>query len=73
VVDGACGGDPGRLRRIRVRFSRPVFPGQTLTTRGWREEGAGSDGVVAYGFETLNDRGQAVITGGVAEVAPATG
>jgi acyl dehydratase len=72
VVDGACGGDPARLRRIRVRFSRPVFPGQTVTTRGWREEGAAGASVYV-GFETLNDRGQAVISGGIAEVRPAGG
>jgi acyl dehydratase len=62
VVDGFCGGDPGRLARVRVRFSRPVFPGQTITTRGWRE----ADGTFA--FETVNERGQAVITAGRAEV-----
>jgi acyl dehydratase len=74
VVDGACGGDPARLRRIRVRFARPVFPGQTLRTRGWRQEGplgADNDGAGVYGFETLNERGQPVITGGIAEVRPA--
>ncbi|MGH2721429.1 MAG: MaoC/PaaZ C-terminal domain-containing protein [Actinomycetota bacterium] len=62
VVDGLCGGDPGRLARIRVRFSRPVFPGQTINTRGWQEPGG------TFAFETLNERGQTVITAGVAEV-----
>jgi acyl dehydratase len=66
VVDGLCGGDPARLRRIRVRFSRPVFPGETLTTRGWRE--ASEPDADVFGFETLNGRGNAVITAGVAEV-----
>ena len=71
VLNGLCGGDPARLRRIRVRFSRPVFPGETLTTRGWLEElGADAD---VFGFETLNGRGNAVITAGVAEVRPAGG
>jgi acyl dehydratase len=64
VVDGLCGGDPAKLARVRVRFSRPVFPGQTITTRGWRE----ADG--SFGFETVNERGQAVITAGIAELAP---
>lgn len=27
-------GDPARLRRLRVRFSRPVQPGDTLTFEG---------------------------------------
>jgi acyl dehydratase len=71
VVDGACGGDPARLRRIRVRFSRPVFPGEALTTRGWAEEGG--DDLDVFAFETLNARGNAVITAGVAAVLPATG
>lgn len=63
VLDGSCGGEPERLRRVGVRFSRPVFPGQVLTTRGWVE------GPGLYGFETVNERGDAVIRNGVAEVA----
>jgi acyl dehydratase len=33
AVDGLCGGDPNRLRRMRVRFSRPVQPGCVVTYR----------------------------------------
>ncbi|WP_051463219.1 MaoC family dehydratase [Deferrisoma camini] len=36
VVSRACGGNPTRLREMGVRFVAPVFPGQTITTRGWR-------------------------------------
>ena len=32
VVDGALDGDSSRLRRLSVRFSKPVLPGQTLRT-----------------------------------------
>jgi acyl dehydratase len=32
-----CGDDPGRLRRFDARFSRPVYPGETLRTEVWRE------------------------------------
>ncbi|HYR61024.1 MAG TPA: MaoC/PaaZ C-terminal domain-containing protein [Actinomycetota bacterium] len=66
VLDAVAGGDPARLRRIKVRFSKPVFPGETLTTRGWVEGSAGA--VTTYGFETLNGRGSAVLRNGVAEV-----
>ena len=66
VLDGACGGDPSRLNRIKVRFSKPVLPGQVLTTRGWVE--GESNGVTTYGFETLNPGGAAVIRNGTAEV-----
>lgn len=68
VLDEACGSDPTRLRRLRVRFSRPVFPGQTITTRGWIEET--KDGVTVYGFETANPEGRLVIKNGLAGVLP---
>ena len=32
-----CGYDPARLRRIEVRFSSPVFPGETVRTEIWRD------------------------------------
>jgi acyl dehydratase len=66
VLDNVAGADPARLRRIKVRFSKPVFPGDTLTTRGWVE--STEDGVTTYGFETLNGRGSAVLRNGIAEV-----
>jgi len=66
ILDELCGGDPGRLQRIKVRFSKPVFPGETLTTRGWTDGSRG--GAAAYGFETVNDRGSPVLRNGIAEV-----
>ena len=35
LLHGACGGDEKRVRSLAARFSAPVFPGDTLTTRGW--------------------------------------
>ena len=68
MIDGLCGGDPVRLKRLRVQFSRPVFPGQSITTRVWASgERAGRR---AYAFETYNPEGMAVIRGGIAEIAP---
>ncbi|MFU8802513.1 MAG: SDR family NAD(P)-dependent oxidoreductase [Bradymonadaceae bacterium] len=61
-VNGVLGGDSTSLRRIKVRFARPVFPENTLTTRIWKE----SDGT--YGLETVNEEGVPVLTQGVAEV-----
>jgi acyl dehydratase len=63
AVNGLAGGDPTRVRRVAVRFSRPVLPGQELTTKLW-ETGEG-----AYGFETYNPKGSAVIKAGVVELA----
>lgn len=66
VLDAVAGGDPKRLRRIKVRFSKPVFPGQTITTQGWLTSKA--DGVSTFDFETINPDGVPVIRNGVAEV-----
>jgi acyl dehydratase len=68
MIDGLCGGDPVRLKRLRVQFSRPVFPGQSITTKVWAgDERAGRR---VYAFETYNPEGMAVIRGGIAEIAP---
>lgn len=66
VVRGACNDDPARLKRMAVRFARPVFPGQTITTHAW--PAGDRDGRAIFGFETLNPDGKAVLTDGLAEV-----
>ena len=35
----ACGGDPARFRELHVRFSAPVYPGETIRVELW-EHGA---------------------------------
>lgn len=37
LLGALCGGDPVRFRTIKVRFSSPVYPGDTLRVVGWRE------------------------------------
>ncbi len=39
IVKHECGGDPSKLKLFTGRFSRPVWPGDTLEISGWREEG----------------------------------
>jgi acyl dehydratase len=68
IVDGLCGGDPTRLERLAVRFSRPVLPGETITTRVW--PAGDRNGRRIFTYETCNPDGLAVIRGGVAEVTP---
>jgi acyl dehydratase len=67
AIDKLCGGDPTRLKRLRVRFSRPVLPGQTITTKVWAD--GERNGRKVFAYETFNPDGQAVIKGGIAEVA----
>jgi len=60
VVQQALGGEPTGLRRLFVRFSSPVRPGDTVTTRGRRD----ANGVR---FESVNQAGKRVLDQGMAE------
>lgn len=71
AVDGLADGDPTRIRRARARFSKPVFPGQEITTR-FRLESA-NDTWTTYGFDTLNPSGAVVIEQGLVTVARQAG
>ncbi len=53
-----CGGDPARFRTMSGRFSSPVFPGEALTVRMWRE-GAGE-----ALFQTVGPDGRVVLEAG---------
>ncbi|MEJ2586011.1 MAG: MaoC/PaaZ C-terminal domain-containing protein [Deltaproteobacteria bacterium] len=39
IVNGLLDGDPARLKEFGVRFTHVVYPGDTLTTQGWKDEG----------------------------------
>jgi acyl dehydratase len=64
VVKTVAGGDPSRVKRLAVRFSKPVLPGADVVTSIY-EIGDG-----AYAFEATSG-GDTVIKDGRAEVAPA--
>ncbi len=66
VVDELAGGDPARLARLAVRFSRPVFPGSDLTVSLF-DSGAVDGGVRTYAFEATS-QGKLVVRDGRAEV-----
>lgn len=63
VIQGALGGEPNRLSRLFVRFTNPVRPGDTVTTRGWRDTALA--GVVR--FDSANQGGKRVLDQGLAE------
>jgi len=58
-----CGYDPARLKRMEVRFSAPVYPGETIRTEIWRE-GAGRAGFRCR----IVERDVVAINNGLAEV-----
>ena len=37
IIKACCDGDPAKLKSLQVRFSSPVFPGETIRTEMWRE------------------------------------
>jgi acyl dehydratase len=39
IVSGPLEGDVDRLKEFRARFSDPVYPGDSLTTQGWKVDG----------------------------------
>jgi acyl dehydratase len=56
--------EPARLKAIGVRFSSPVFPGETIRTEIWREQ----EGRVAF-RALVEERNLVVLNNGYAEFA----
>ena len=61
MLQGLAESDAARMRRLAVRFAKPVLPGQDIRTRAWgRDDGT-------YVFETAVD-GTVVLSDGLAEL-----
>jgi acyl dehydratase len=63
VVKTLCGYDPSRLKRFDVRFSAPVYPGETIRTEMWL------DGPVVSFRARVVEREALVLNNGLAELA----
>jgi len=61
AITAIGGGDPRTLRRLAVRFSKPVLPGQEITTSFWAASPS------SWRFETVSDSGAVVIRNGLVE------
>jgi acyl dehydratase len=66
IIKTVADGDPARLKRLAVRFSKNVFPGDDVTTKIYEVGSEG--GRKVYGFEAVTSRGDLAITNGRAEI-----
>jgi len=62
VLSALCDNVPGRLKRLDVRFSSPVFPGEKIRTEIWRE----GEGQVSFRSSVV-ERAVVVLNNGYAE------
>lgn len=60
-------GDPGRIRRVKVRFSKPVRPEDTITFQGHVTDV--QDGKLTAEVSATNQRGEDVLKGVVVEAS----
>jgi acyl dehydratase len=63
LVKQACGYDPSRLREMNLRFTSPVYPGETIVTEMWQ------DGNIISFRCKVKERDLVVLNNGYAEVA----
>ncbi len=54
IVNGLCNGDVSRFKEFSARFKGVVFPGENLTTEGWKDNGR-------YIVQVRTDRGSVVL------------
>ncbi|HEX7927562.1 MAG TPA: MaoC/PaaZ C-terminal domain-containing protein [bacterium] len=64
VLKTLCAYDPSRLKAFQVRFSSPVFPGETIRTEMWKH-----GNVVSVRAKVL-ERNIVVLNNGRAEIVP---
>jgi acyl dehydratase len=62
ILKTCCDYDPARLKSLDLRFSAPVYPGETIRTEMWRD-----NGVVSFRARTV-ERDVLVLNNGHAEV-----
>jgi len=65
VMRSFCDYDPQRLKSLKLRFSSPVYPGETIRTQMWRDEN-----VISFRSFVV-ERDTMVLNNGMVEIAPA--
>jgi acyl dehydratase len=62
ILKACCDNDPSRLRHMQVRFSSPIYPGETIRTEMWRDAGR-----VSFRARCV-ERDVVILNNGLAEV-----
>ena len=62
VAQAFCGGDATRVRHLTARFTKPVWPGDTLRTELWRDAGR------VWARVTTRERGEPCLSHCYAEI-----
>jgi acyl dehydratase len=60
ILHSVCGSDPNRLKSFSLRFVNVVYPGDTLTTEGWKTDDN------QYIIQTVNQDGKLILGNSVA-------
>ena len=63
ILKSCCGYDPARIRSMALRFSAPVYPGETIRTEMWR------DGNIVSFRARVAERDAVALNNGRAEIA----
>jgi 3-hydroxyacyl-CoA dehydrogenase/3a,7a,12a-trihydroxy-5b-cholest-24-enoyl-CoA hydratase len=59
LLRAGAGNDPARVRSFEARFSGVVFPGETIVSELWKQDGGGEVVVRA----TTKERGEVALSG----------
>jgi acyl dehydratase len=65
LVRAICNNDASRLRGMGARFTKPVYPGETIRTEYWSGEGS----TVRFRCKSV-ERNELVLDRGIATLAP---